>query len=373
MRRSLHSLRRAVVRASAAGYPASHVAGFSSSASAVAAAATSSSSAACARRLLLGLLIGGGGLIGGASLLTASTLSAEAAVVPQAAGSAAAGSPAKQPKAPIHPSDMVAIDFRTIGACPCPALPERAPRWLQELAKDEGFQYRDLTALLDTSGHFLLDALEGDRRLSESYYFTEKVEQPRPADGEEHPHLAPSLAFTPATGKVEKPVVEGKPKTPELKPTAPASPKAATPAGAAPGAAAPASAFSTFTTAPPQVMHATGPEVRAVFHVGKALCGHRGIVHGGLTAALMDDVSGAATFVAAGGGQFTANLTINYMKPVRADRYVLVRAQAVKQEGRKTYVNISVEDGMGAVFARGTALYVKPKNLPAAVMLAATH
>jgi acyl-coenzyme A thioesterase PaaI-like protein len=68
------------------------------------------------------------------------------------------------------------------------------------------------------------------------------------------------------------------------------------------------------------MLTATGPEVRAVFHVGRALCGHRGIVHGGLTAALMDDVSGAATFVAAGGGHFTANLTINYVSAVRSAR-----------------------------------------------------
>ena len=61
------------------------------------------------------------------------------------------------------------------------------------------------------------------------------------------------------------------------------------------------------------------------------------------------------------------------MKPIRADRYLLVRAQAVKQEGRKTYVNISVEDGEGTIFARGTALYVKPKMLPTAVLLSATQ
>jgi uncharacterized protein (TIGR00369 family) len=132
-------------------------------------------------------------------------------------------------------------------------------------------------------------------------------------------------------------------------------------------------AFSTFDTNPPPQLPSVGPEIRAVFNVGRSLCGHRGIVHGGMTAALMDEVSGAATFSAAGGGHFTANLNINYLKPVIADRYLLVRGQAVKQEGRKIYVNISVEDGKGEVFARGTALFVKPKIMPGAVLVASTQ
>jgi hypothetical protein len=70
---------------------------------------------------------------------------------------------------------LAAIDFRTLGACACPPLPERAPKWLQQLAEDDGFQYRDIAHLLDTRGHFLFDALSGERRLSELYYFSEKV------------------------------------------------------------------------------------------------------------------------------------------------------------------------------------------------------
>ncbi len=243
---------------------------------------------------------------------------------------------------------------------------------------------------MDTRGHFLFDALNGERRLSEYFYFTEKVEQPRPADGEKHPHLAAQLAFQPVEAKIQKPAIahaethekhaddaghkeKGSHSAAKHVHAPATSSKTSIGAHSAATASPAPSAFSTFTADSPPLLTAKGPEVRAVFHAGSALCGHRGILHGGLTAALMDDVSGAATFVAAGGGHFTANLTINYLKPIRAGRYLLIRAQAVRQEGRKTYVNISVEDGQGTVFARGTALYVKPKMLPTAVLLQATQ
>jgi uncharacterized protein (TIGR00369 family) len=337
------------------------------------AAPRAAASASSSSKLLLGALLGGGSLLAAQQLFDSSRLAAAAAEP-----AAAAPAPAR-----VHVSDLGSIDFRTIGIAPCPPLPEHAPRWLQQLARDPCFQYRDLSSLLDTTGHFLFDALEGDRRLNEVYYFSEKVdEDPNDAAAatsvphaeHHHPHLAPTLDFAPTTVRLEEPHAP-RTNTAVLKPTVTSTELASLKPASVPVAtgAPAASAFSTFSTDEPPPLTATGPEVRAVFHVGRALCGHRGIVHGGMTAALMDDVSGAATFCAAGGGHFTANLNINYLKPIRAGQYLLVRAQAVKQVGRKTYVNISVEDGRGVIFARGTALYVKPRMLPPAVLLAATQ
>jgi hypothetical protein len=134
-------------------------------------------------RLLLALLLGSTGLIGGATLLNSSIMSADAAVAPAIAAVTPTtvshgkhSSPKTKAHGPrVHPSDLAAIDFRTLGACECPPLPERAPKWLQQLAADDGFQYRDIAHLLDTRGHFLFDALSGEKRLSELYYFSEKV------------------------------------------------------------------------------------------------------------------------------------------------------------------------------------------------------
>ena len=38
------------------------------------------------------------------------------------------------------------------------------------------------------------------------------------------------------------------------------------------------------------------PELRTVIHVGKEMCGHAGIVHGGATASIFDDCFGALVF-----------------------------------------------------------------------------
>ena len=357
------------------------------------------------------MVVGGGCVLGATAwaMDSSRTMQADAATAtPSSAAGTDAAAASSKPVAPAparrNVSDLGAMDFRTIGLEECPPLPAHAPRWLQQLAVDDGFQYRNLGALLDTTNHFLFDALSGERRLKEFYYFSEKVDQLPAAVAAQHPHLADSLDFEPTMTKPPQPhphphpetqtqtsgastpipaaaattnalaIVQSRPVSAEAA-VAPAAPAAAAPAtaAAASGSADAPKAFSSFNNDAPHILTATGPEVRAVFHVGRALCGHRGIVHGGMTAALMDDVSGAATFCAAGGGHFTANLNINYVRPVKADQYVLIRAQAVKQEGRKTYVNISVEDGKGTVFARGTALYVKPKMLPAAVLLAATQ
>lgn len=71
--------------------------------------------------------------------------------------------------------------------------------------------------------------------------------------------------------------------------------------------------------------------------------GIQGIVHGGLTAALIDNAAGVASFVSGGLGSFTANLDINYRKPVAANQWVMLRSRAVAKEGRKIHVYLSLE------------------------------
>lgn len=106
------------------------------------------------------------------------------------------------------------------------------------------------------------------------------------------------------------------------------------------------------------------PEIRVAFHLGTKLCGHRGIVHGGLTATLIDQVSGECAFLANGPGLFTANLNVNYTAPVIAGKYALVTAKITSQSGRKTVVGVSVTDGNGHEFAHANVLYVRPKWIP---------
>ncbi|KAF9144946.1 hypothetical protein BGX30_010896 [Mortierella sp. GBA39] len=98
-------------------------------------------------------------------------------------------------------------------------------------------------------------------------------------------------------------------------------------------------------------------------HLGRSLCGHDGIIHGGLLATLLDEATGMVALpnlpYHIG---FTANLNLNYRKPVKADQFVMIKAEFERGEGRKGYTNASIHDLDGNTLVECTALFVSPKN-----------
>ncbi|KAF9309875.1 hypothetical protein BG003_009196 [Podila horticola] len=98
-------------------------------------------------------------------------------------------------------------------------------------------------------------------------------------------------------------------------------------------------------------------------HLGRSLCGHDKIIHGGLLATLLDEATGMVALpnlpFHIG---FTANLNVNYRRPVTADQFVMVTAEFEKGEGRKGYTNASIRDLGGNTLVECTALFVSPKN-----------
>ncbi|KAG0371285.1 hypothetical protein BGZ54_007474 [Gamsiella multidivaricata] len=106
-------------------------------------------------------------------------------------------------------------------------------------------------------------------------------------------------------------------------------------------------------------------------HLGRSLCGHDRIIHGGLLATLLDEATGMVALpnlpFHIG---FTANLNINYRKPVKADQFVMVKAEFEKSEGRKGYTVASIYDLHGNILVECTALFVSPKN---PVMMVASY
>lgn len=101
-------------------------------------------------------------------------------------------------------------------------------------------------------------------------------------------------------------------------------------------------------------------EVRVAFHLGSNVSGHRNIVHGGLIATLIDEVSGASAFAALG-PCFTANLNVNYLRPLTTNQWILVHSHVYQQQNRKAFVETTVEDGNGNVYSKGTALFIRPR------------
>ena len=58
---------------------------------------------------------------------------------------------------------------------------------------------------------------------------------------------------------------------------------------------------------------------------------------------------------------FTANLNIDYLKPLAVPAWVLVRSHVERHEGRKVFIRGTVENGEGVVYAKSVALFIKPK------------
>ncbi|KAI1107659.1 Thioesterase/thiol ester dehydrase-isomerase [Jackrogersella minutella] len=116
-----------------------------------------------------------------------------------------------------------------------------------------------------------------------------------------------------------------------------------------------------------------GKSLVSISYLGDELCGHPGIIHGGLLATILDEGLARCCFAALplkiG---MTANLNINYRAPAPAGSYVVLKATTTKVEGRKAWVEGRIETLVGEgetplVLAEATALFVMPKQ--AALML----
>ncbi|KAF9482936.1 Thioesterase/thiol ester dehydrase-isomerase [Pholiota conissans] len=97
-------------------------------------------------------------------------------------------------------------------------------------------------------------------------------------------------------------------------------------------------------------------------HLGRGLCGHDGIIHGGLLATLLDEtlartaISNLPEKVGV-----TATLSLNYRAPTMADQFVVIKTQIQEVKGRKATVTGRVEDLMGTVLVEASAMFVQPR------------
>ncbi|KAJ7576121.1 Thioesterase/thiol ester dehydrase-isomerase [Mycena floridula] len=97
-------------------------------------------------------------------------------------------------------------------------------------------------------------------------------------------------------------------------------------------------------------------------HLGRALCGHDGIVHGGVLATLLDEAL-ARTAISNLPDQVgvTATLNINYRAPTRADQFVVIKTQFKELKGRKSFVAGRIEDLQGNLLVEADAMFVQPR------------
>ncbi|KAI5365505.1 Putative Thioesterase domain, HotDog domain superfamily [Septoria linicola] len=134
-------------------------------------------------------------------------------------------------------------------------------------------------------------------------------------------------------------------------------------------------------------------EVTTLYKVGDGMNGHPEIIHGGVTATLIDESMGILQSInkdrihmrnvqagkadgeipPEGLSAFTAYLNVKYLKPVRTPGAIAVVAKRVKKEGRKEFLFAELkqchdagedDEGEIVVCASGESLFVTPKNQP---------
>jgi acyl-coenzyme A thioesterase PaaI-like protein len=100
----------------------------------------------------------------------------------------------------------------------------------------------------------------------------------------------------------------------------------------------------------------------SIYRAGEHLCGAPGIVHGGIVATLIDEVSCAASVFVRGLRVVTGELSVRYVKPCPVEQDIEIRARIVEERPRYLIVDCVVSLD-AVVLARSTGRFF-PINAP---------
>jgi uncharacterized protein (TIGR00369 family) len=93
------------------------------------------------------------------------------------------------------------------------------------------------------------------------------------------------------------------------------------------------------------------------FVLGERYQGGGGFAHGGIIATLLDEAMGKVC-------RFrevravTAELTVDYLKPVNVQSEIVVEGRETEQKGRNLFMAGEIRNGVGEVLARGRGRFV---------------
>src|SRR5271170_6528759 len=93
------------------------------------------------------------------------------------------------------------------------------------------------------------------------------------------------------------------------------------------------------------------------FRLGAEYQGAFGIIHGGVIAVVLDEVMGKVCRFR-GVRAVTAEMNIEYLKPVWVDADLVVEGYEVEMKGRKLFLAGEIRDVSGKVLARGKGRFV---------------
>ena len=93
------------------------------------------------------------------------------------------------------------------------------------------------------------------------------------------------------------------------------------------------------------------------FRLGSDYQGATGFIHGGIIATVLDEVMSKVSRFS-NVRAVTAELTIEYLRPVRVDEDLRVEGHSTRRNGRELYHEGEIRNAAGAVLARGRGRFV---------------
>jgi uncharacterized protein (TIGR00369 family) len=93
------------------------------------------------------------------------------------------------------------------------------------------------------------------------------------------------------------------------------------------------------------------------FQLGDEYQGGTGFLHGGIIALLLDEVMGKASRFY-GEHVVTADLRVEYLRPIRVDQEIVVEGFVARRDGRQLYHEGEIRNAAGNVLARGQGRFV---------------
>jgi uncharacterized protein (TIGR00369 family) len=93
------------------------------------------------------------------------------------------------------------------------------------------------------------------------------------------------------------------------------------------------------------------------FQIGCDYQGGSGFLHGGIIAVLLDEVMSKASRFH-GEHAVTADLRVEYLRPIRVDQEIVIEGFVARRDGRQLYHEGEIRNATGDLLARGQGRFV---------------
>ncbi len=98
-------------------------------------------------------------------------------------------------------------------------------------------------------------------------------------------------------------------------------------------------------------------EIISEFSPEEWWCGYKGIVHGGIQAAIIDEGMGWTIFPKTGNFYITMEINIRFRKPLIFGSTYIFKGRLVKEKGEIFFAEGEIVDRKGNIYAQGSGIY----------------